>query len=581
VISMATDSSYMIAPGETQSSIDMRRKLALALHQQAVGPQKIDHWTQGLAQLANAGITGYEMHSIDKADREEAAKGNALMAQLLGGGQGASVSPASASTGGNAPMAAALARPNTPPDKIYANDEPSPLDPPSGEDRDRLIRTVLAESNGQGPTGMNAVASVVRNRAVDGGYGGNTPSGVVTAPNQFEPWNTAAGRSKMAAINPNSPQFAAAGQAVDQAYFGNDPTNGATHFYAPKAQAALGRDPPKWDNGTGVDIKDHRFFGGANPQTQVADNGALPPNAQPTQGYAVPGGAAPQGGPNRELLIQMLGNRKTAPMAQQILGQQISAQMKPETTDDIKEFNYAQRNPAFKQHQIDLKRASAQNINLDQRGENAFAKKAGEVQATRFNELAQGGQDAQQMLGDLNSLREIGGRITTGKTAEIQNAIGPYAEALRIKMDGLDDMQAYNAIVAKLAPRMRVPGSGATSDFEMQNFLKALPGLGKTPGGNEMIANTLEAVSQQKIAAAEIASRAMAGEITPREAEKELRALPDPLTLWKKEGKNLKPAAAAPAAPVAKPMPQAGAIMDGYRFKGGDPSMPESWELAQ
>jgi hypothetical protein len=134
---------------------------------------------------------------------------------------------------------------------------------------------------------------VIRNRAVNGGYGGNTPAQVVTAPNQFEPWNTAAGRSRMAAAAADPAQAAAADAAISRAYgeggqAPNDPTNGATMFFSPKAQAALGRPVPAWAQGPGQDIGDHRFFGGApGAPVQVAQNGPdseLPVNAQPTQG---------------------------------------------------------------------------------------------------------------------------------------------------------------------------------------------------------------------------------------------------------------------------------------------------------
>lgn len=186
------------------------------------------------------------------------------------------------------------------------------------------------------------------------------------------------------------------------------------------------------------------------------------------------------------------------------------------------------------------------SVSIDNRGENKFAEKAAGHQAERFNKIVEAGMDAHVMTADLQALKDIGTRITTGKTAEFKAAIGPYAEMFGVKIDDLDDAQAYKSIVAKLAPRMRVPGSGATSDYEMRQFLEALPGLGKTPGGNEIIGNTLQALAEHRMAAAEIASRAMAGEITPREAEKELRALPNPLEGWKKSRGT--PATGAPAA---------------------------------
>jgi hypothetical protein len=206
-------------------------------------------------------------------------------------------------------------------------------------------------------------------------------------------------------------------------------------------------------------------------------------------------------------------------------------------TDEIREYNlYKQQGgtKSFFDYKTDLKKAGSTQVNIDQRGEVAFDQAAGKHQAERFDKLVTGGMEAKAMTADLNALKDIGSRISTGKTAELTAALGPYAEALGVKIDGLDDLQAYKSIVAKLAPRMRAVGSGATSDYEMRQFLEALPGLGKTPGGNEMISTTLQALQDHKEQAAEIASRALNKEITPREADKLLRALPDPLTAWKK-----------------------------------------------
>lgn len=173
-------------------------------------------------------------------------------------------------------------------------------------------------------------------------------------------------------------------------------------------------------------------------------------------------------------------------------------------------------------------------ISIDQKAEGSFETHGGQYQAKRFDDLVKQSYDAKAMISDLNYLRDIGSRISTGKTAEIQEALGPYAEALGIKVDKLDDLQAYKAVVSRLQPRMRVAGSGATSDYEMRTFLEALPSLGKTQEGNAVIANTLEALQQQHLAAGEIASKALAGEIKRADAEKQLRELPDPFELWKK-----------------------------------------------
>ena len=232
-------------------------------------------------------------------------------------------------------------------ERIYSPDELSPLDPPYADfpgrarDRDDAIRTILSEAGNQGPTGEQAVANVIRNRAVQGGFGGDNPSDVVRKPFQFEPWNTAEGRAKMAGYDPNSPEYRAAGAALDKAYTGDDPTKGATHFYSPGAQAALGRSAPSWDNGTGKDIGDHRFFGGI---PGPGDGGASELTAQRrgfgsgAAGYTSPfGGRMPSVGPDdsgRNALITaglgILASR--APNAFQAIGEGGLLGMKQYTT---------------------------------------------------------------------------------------------------------------------------------------------------------------------------------------------------------------------------------------------------------
>lgn len=131
------------------------------------------------------------------------------------------------------------------------------------DDNDALIRTVIGEARGESPEGRLAVAAVIRNRARQRGL---SPSQVVLEPNQFEPWGNAETAQGLMSIRPDDPLYreVAAQIASDQ-----DPTGGASHFYAPKAQAALGRDKPSWDNGTGRAIGNHLFF---NLDGQPADD---------------------------------------------------------------------------------------------------------------------------------------------------------------------------------------------------------------------------------------------------------------------------------------------------------------------
>lgn len=123
-------------------------------------------------------------------------------------------------------------------------------------DTDALVRTVYGEAANQPPEGRKAVAAVIRNRSK---LSGQPIGAVVREPGQFEPWADPKARARMEGLDPASDAYQAVLRDIEGE---DDPTGGATHFYAPKAQAALGRKPPEWDDGSGFDIGDHRFFKG-------------------------------------------------------------------------------------------------------------------------------------------------------------------------------------------------------------------------------------------------------------------------------------------------------------------------------
>lgn len=147
-----------------------------------------------------------------------------------------------------------------PPDALRITVRPpgvaDPIDPKS---RELAIRTVLGEAAGEPDEGQAAVAAVIRNRLQSGKFGPDLPN-VVLARNQFEPWSTESGRQRMFSYAPDSPDYQRAAANVDLAFNGFDPTNGATHFYSPTAQAALGRQAPSWAQGEPLNIGRHAFY---------------------------------------------------------------------------------------------------------------------------------------------------------------------------------------------------------------------------------------------------------------------------------------------------------------------------------
>ena len=121
---------------------------------------------------------------------------------------------------------------------------------------------------------MAAVASVIRNRLAAGGYG-RTPYGIVHAPGQFEAWHPPGGTGPALTASPTDASYKQAAALAQGVFSGvvQDQTQGATHFYAPVAQADLNRPAPTW-SGTPptASIGGHQFYAPSGPVTseQVA-----------------------------------------------------------------------------------------------------------------------------------------------------------------------------------------------------------------------------------------------------------------------------------------------------------------------
>jgi len=121
--------------------------------------------------------------------------------------------------------------------------------------------TVHGEARGEGIKGMIAVAWVIRNRAIKGGYWGDNFWDVCKFPYAFSCWNEGdPNREKLEKLGLHTPAFAKALEVVCKVVQGAvpDPTGGAHHYYR------KGSPEPFWahDKKPSATVGNHIFFTG-------------------------------------------------------------------------------------------------------------------------------------------------------------------------------------------------------------------------------------------------------------------------------------------------------------------------------
>ncbi|MCA0318227.1 MAG: hypothetical protein LCH88_09175 [Proteobacteria bacterium] len=133
----------------------------------------------------------------------------------------------------------------------------------------------------------------------------------------------------------------------------------------------------------------------------------------------------------------------------------------------------------------------------------AFQKELGKNLGTQIGALIEDGRQAGVDLRNIAELETLMGQIGTGATAEAKRRLGE----LGITFEGTDRIQAVNALLSRLTPQQRVPGSGATSDFDAKMFRDSLPRLINSPNGNRLIMDTMRQIAENRLARSDIATR--------------------------------------------------------------------------
>lgn len=201
-------------------------------------------------------------------------------------------------------------------------------------------------------------------------------------------------------------------------------------------------------------------------------------------------------------------------------------------TPDIKEYKFAKDNGytgSFAQYQVDLKKASANNTTINNGEGNKFYNTLDENNAKIFSGLSDAGIQGRSKLGQIDQLENLLNSGGTGAMAVLKQRAGD----LGINTEGLSDIQAASAMLSKMIPEQRAPGSGPVSDADLAGFRNSLPRLINQPGGNATIINTMRGLTQYQIDMGTIADRVANREITPAQGREMIANLPNPLSSFK------------------------------------------------
>jgi len=156
------------------------------------------------------------------------------------------------------------------------------------------------------------------------------------------------------------------------------------------------------------------------------------------------------------------------------------------------------------------------NVTVNNQDQNEFSKKAAARNVERFGNLADAGTASGAVAQSMPVLREL---LT-------QAPQGPVSGRLAEMFPGFSTAgDAFMAQVNQIAPTLRVPGSGAMSDRDMDILMSSLPRLRSDPAANQMILNVFERKAQLNAERGAIAQAALRGEITPEEADKRISAI--------------------------------------------------------
>ncbi|BDA86365.1 hypothetical protein Sa4125_39070 [Aureimonas sp. SA4125] len=213
------------------------------------------------------------------------------------------------------------------------------------------------------------------------------------------------------------------------------------------------------------------------------------------------------------------------------------------------------------------------NVNNVEPSDGKLRNKLDEAEGTRWSALQAAATTASGLQQDLDLLSAL---IDEAPQGPLTGRLSEYFPELTTAGS------AFQSVVSRAAPGLRVEGSGATSDIEYQGMVRSLPRLRNKPEGNRLIVDMMRAKADINVERGTIVNAYQVGDIDAPEARRRLDEI-NRVSIMTPELRSMMGGAenaqdtgagGTPRAPTIEP----GTVEDGFRFRGGDPADAANWE---
>lgn len=243
-------------------------------------------------------------------------------------------------------------------------------------------------------------------------------------------------------------------------------------------------------------------------------------------GAPVTSTASTAGLPDRETMLALFRNPLTRSFAAEMVkGKQTGAN----PTDDMREYSYAAAQ-GYQGSFADWQKTKSSDTNVTvNSGSDDFYTAADKKRGEDFVATEVAGTKASSNLAQLNRLEQLLESTPQGLEGGWKGFVGQFG----INSEGLDDIQAAQALINSMVPDQRVPGSGTMSDADLALFKASIPAIINQPGGNALIIQTLRGIAMYDQQIGQIATKVLDRTLTPAQGRAEMAKVANPLDAFK------------------------------------------------